>query len=155
MARDRAASPLALSVQYATTGTAPAREQVRRWVSAAIAVVDEPERLYALTVRFVDDDEARTLNQAYRGKDYATNVLTFPYPTDDDRVEADIVVCMPVVEAEARTQKKDPIAHCAHLVVHGVLHAAGHDHEASPDAEAMEAIERRVLARFRIADPYA
>jgi probable rRNA maturation factor len=155
MARDRSASPLRLSVQYATARPAPTRDRVRRWVRAAIAVLDGPDRSYALTVRFVDEDEARTLNRTYRGRDYATNVLTFPYSNDEGRVEGDVVVCMPVVEAEARQQQKDAMTHGAHLVVHGVLHAAGHDHESPREAEAMEAIERAVLARFRIADPYA
>jgi probable rRNA maturation factor len=155
MARDRVAPALRLSVQYATARPTPARDRVRRWVRAAIAVLDGPDRSYALTVRFVDEDEARALNRTYRGKDYATNVLTFPYPAEDARIEGDVVVCMPVVESEARRQEKDAMAHCAHLVVHGVLHAAGRDHQSAPEAGAMEAIERAALARFRIADPYA
>jgi probable rRNA maturation factor len=148
-----AAPTLALSVQYASTGTTPSRARVRRWVRAALAHVDEPAAHYALTVRFVDEDEGRSLNRTFRGRDYATNVLTFPYP-DDAVCAADIVVSMPVVEREAREQAKDAIDHCAHLVVHGVLHAAGYDHERRRDADAMEAIERVVLRRFRITDPY-
>jgi probable rRNA maturation factor len=152
--RETAAPGLALSVQYASTrATVPRRDRVRRWVRAAVACIDRPAARYALTVRFVDEAEGRSLNRTFRGRDYATNVLTFPYP-DDDTCAADIVVCMPVVARESRLQGKDATDHCAHLVVHGVLHAAGYDHERRRDAEAMEAIERIVLRRFRIDDPY-
>ena len=150
------AATLHLSVQYATTRPAPRRDQVRRWVRGALHAIDRPEA--SLTIRFVDVDEGRTLNKQFRGKDYATNVLTFPYELDErgsTRVEADIVICMPVVDREARAQLKDVMIHCAHLVIHGVLHASGRDHEDPDEAEAMEAEERRVLARFGIADPYA
>jgi probable rRNA maturation factor len=151
--RERPAPTLNLSVQYASNRAMPARDRVRRWVRAAIAQLDEPAHNYALTVRFVDVAEGRALNRGFRGKDYATNVLTFPYPGGDD-VAADVIVCMPVVEKEARGQHKDVMDHCAHLVIHGTLHAAGHDHETNAQAEAMEALERVALARFRIADPY-
>ncbi len=110
-----------------------------------------------LTIRFVDEDEGRSLNRGFRGKDHATNVLTFVLgddATNATRVEADIVICMPVVEAEARAQDKPVFVHCAHLVVHGTLHACGFDHETEAEAEAMEQIERGVLARFGITDPY-
>ena len=150
------AAILHLSVQYATTRPVPRRDQVRRWVRGALRVIDRPEA--GLTIRFVDADEGRALNRQFRGKDYATNVLTFPYDVEEPqspRVEADIVICMPVVQSEARTQHKDVMIHCAHLVIHGVLHASGRDHEDPKEAEAMEDEERRVLARFRIADPYA
>ena len=143
---------LRLTVQYATTRPVPPRDRVRRWVRAAL--VSQRVTVAALTVRFVDDDEARALNRGYRGRDYATNVLTFPYAHDDGRVEADLVVAMPVVEREAAAQGKSALEHCAHLVVHGALHAAGLDHEDGDDAVAMEAAERAVLARFRIDDPY-
>ena len=152
---------LHLAVQYATGLDAPTRAQVRRWVGAALTFVnlDLPERrsisAATLTIRFVDADEGRALNLTFRGKDHATNVLTFPYAAAPRRIEADLVICMPVVAAEAREQHKDVLAHCAHLVVHGTLHACGHDHETPADADAMEMLERAVLARFRIADPYA
>ncbi len=120
-------------------------------------MIDRPAA--ALTIRFVDEAEGRMLNRQFRGKDYATNVLTFPYAESAEpastRVEADIVICMPVVETEARAQHKDAMTHCAHLVIHGVLHASGRDHEHHEEAEAMEDEERRALARFGIADPYA
>jgi probable rRNA maturation factor len=155
--RERPAPTLNLSIQYASRRSVPARARVRRWVRAAIAQLDEPAHNYALTVRFVDVAEGRALNRGFRGKDYATNVLTFPYPGDNDvadGVAADVVVCMPVVEKEARAQRKDVLDHCAHLVIHGTLHAAGHDHETTDQADVMEALERVALARFRIADPY-
>lgn len=150
---------LQLSVQYATDGDVPARIRVRRWVGATLAVARTRRPGIGdatLVVRFVDVDEGRALNRSYRGKDYATNVLTFPYEAADDArtVEADIVICAPVVASEALAQRKPAATHCAHLVVHGVLHACGYDHEDEDDAEAMEAIERAVLARFRIVDPY-
>ena len=146
---------LHLAIQIETAATLPSRAQLRRWVKGALDtqadVVDEA----TFTLRFVDTREGRALNRAYRGRDYATNVLTFPLDdADRRRAMADIVVCVPVVAKEARAQRKTLQDHCAHLVVHGVLHATGHDHETAREAEAMEAIERRVLARFRIADPY-
>ena len=146
------AAALHLSVQYAATGTAPPRDQIRRWVKATLRAVEAPAA--SLTIRFVDDTEGRSLNHQYRGRDYATNVLTFAYPAVECAVEGDIVVCLPVVEAEARAQHKDPRLHCAHLVVHGTLHACGHDHVDPAEADAMEALERDVLAGFGIVDPY-
>ena len=166
---------LTLAVQYATEFDAPTRAQVRRWVRAALIGVhaevgiavrsearavahDVDRRAIAdatLTIRFVDADEARALNRTYRGKDYATNVLTFPYEAARRYIEADVVLCMPVVLDEASAQRKTTTAHCAHLVIHGTLHACGYDHETKIDADAMEAIERAALARFHISDPYA
>jgi probable rRNA maturation factor len=160
--RPRAARPaapprLSLSVQVAPgAGDCPAdRAQLRRWARAALS------RDAALALRFVGAREGRALNRDFRGRDYATNVLTFAY--DDgagalaaggDPVRADIVVCLPVVAREARAQRKPLRAHLAHLVVHGVLHAQGMDHEDEREAAAMEAREVEVLRRFRIADPY-
>ncbi|MCO5108948.1 MAG: rRNA maturation RNase YbeY [Burkholderiaceae bacterium] len=123
------------------------RAQLRRWVAAAIDADS------SLTLRFVGEREARALNAKYRHRDYATNVLTFAYPAVAGRVNADIVICMPIVRREARAQRKETAAHLAHLVVHGVLHACGHDHELPDQAERMEAAEAALLARFRIADP--
>ncbi len=153
---------LHLAVQYATDLDVPARAQVRRWVHAALTVAGTVARDLdyraigdaTLTVRFVDADEGCALNRTFRGKDHATNVLTFSYEAAGRDIEADLVICMPAVIAEARVQRKDLRAHCAHLVIHGTLHACGYDHEQSSDADAMEAIERAVLARFRIDDPY-
>ncbi|MFT3802537.1 MAG: rRNA maturation RNase YbeY [Burkholderiaceae bacterium] len=144
-----ARAELSLSVQCADDVAAlPAgRAQIRRWVAAAAEMPCE------LTLRFVGIDEGRRLNAGFRGRDYATNVLTFPYDAPDVAI-ADIVVCLPVVEREAREQRKPLPEHLAHMIVHGVLHAQGYDHEDDDDAQLMEERERRILARFRIADPY-
>ncbi|KAF7963650.1 rRNA maturation RNase YbeY [Cupriavidus sp. UYMU48A] len=127
----------------------PARKQIETWVKSAL-YADA-----ALTVRFVGEDEGRTLNRTYRGKDYATNVLTFAYAeSQDDPVTGDIVLCCPVVEAEAREQRKPLEAHYAHLIVHGVLHAQGYEHEEDAEAEEMEAIETETLQALGYDDPY-
>ena len=140
---------LSLSVQYASTAAdLPTRSQVRRWVRAAL----DGDAL--VTVRFVDADEGRSLNAEYRGKDYATNVLTFVYDAGKTRV-GDVVLCDPVIRREAAAQGKTLAAHYAHLVIHGMLHLQGHDHDRAADAAAMEARERTLLARFRLPDPYA
>jgi probable rRNA maturation factor len=141
---------LRLSVQYpGGTDGAPTRPQVRRWVRAACAAPAE------ITVRFVDDREGRDLNRDYRGKDYATNVLSFPYESGE-RVCGDLVLCIEVVEREAREQEKSAEAHYAHMIVHGMLHLLGHDHETSQDdAERMEALEREILENLGYPDPYA
>lgn len=149
----RAAPRLALSVQIEpAAGEVPAdRAQLRRWAHAALATDA------TLALRFVGTREGRRLNADFRGRDYATNVLTFAYdeaPAPGAPVQADIVICMPVVAREARAQKKALRDHLAHLVVHGVLHAQGLDHEDDDEAREMEARETTVLARFRIPDPY-
>jgi probable rRNA maturation factor len=125
----------------------PARSTLLRWVEAAFESDAE------LTVRFVGAAEARRLNRDFRGKDYATNVLTFDYQ-HAPLVVADIVLCVPVVRREAREQRKGFREHLAHLVVHGVLHAQGHDHDRAHDAKRMEAREVRILAGLGIDDPY-
>jgi probable rRNA maturation factor len=103
-------------------------------------------------VRFVGAAEGRRLNRAYRGRDYATNVLTFAY--DGPGLAGDIVLCTPVIARESRSRSLAVRAHFAHLVVHGALHLAGHDHERGRDAAIMESVERRILARLGFADPY-
>lgn len=125
----------------------PARNTLVRWIAAAL------ERDAELTVRFVGAAEARTLNRDYRGGDHATNVLTFDY-AHAPVVRADIVLCVPVIRREAREQRKPFRQHLAHLTVHGVLHAHGHEHDRAADARKMEAHEVRILARLGIADPY-
>jgi probable rRNA maturation factor len=125
-----------------------ARHRVARWLRAAL---DAPAQI---TVRIVGEAEGRALNHGYRHKDYATNVLTFDYERAPV-VVADLVLCAPVVAREAREQGKSLEAHYAHLVVHGALHAQGHDHERARDAKVMEAREREVLAALGYADPYA
>jgi len=142
---------LALAVQYGCNddGRLPARPQVRRWARAA------QEQSLQATVRFVDIEEGRALNHGYRRKDYATNVLSFVYESSP-RVVGDLVICLPVVLREAQEQGKPFKAHLAHLVVHGMLHLQGYDHETGKrDAARMEAREREILARFGIPDPYA
>jgi len=123
------------------------RTHVARWIRAALAVPAE------ITVRVVDEDEARALNRQYRDQDHATNVLTFPYAAAPV-LAADLVLCAPVVEREAGEQGVPLVAHYAHLVVHGTLHAQGFEHDNDEDAEAMEAREREILARLGFADPY-
>ena len=147
---------LALTVQYATTDDGlPARPLLRRWVLAAL------ERDAELTLRFVDGSEGAALNRSYRGKAGPTNVLSFVYDDKGDAdgatggtLSGDIVLCVPVIRAEASSQGKTLTAHCAHLVVHGVLHLQAYDHMNETDATRMEAREVEILARLGFADPY-
>jgi len=125
----------------------PARSTLARWVAAALDGDAE------VTLRFVGSAEGRRINRDFRGKDHATNVLTFAY-AQQPMVTADIVLCVPVVRREAREQRKEPRHHFAHLVVHGVLHARGFDHDEARRARAMEAREVAILARLGMADPY-
>jgi probable rRNA maturation factor len=140
---------LSLAVQYACNDERlPSRAQVRRWARAA------QEMPLAVTVRFVGAAEGRALNRDFRGKDYATNVLSFVY-AEQPAAAGDLVVCLPVALREAKEQCKPAKTHLAHLIVHGLLHLQGYDHETGArDAERMEARERAILARFRIPDPY-
>ncbi len=150
-----AKNKLSLSVQYADKRLADAvsRKDIRRWVLAAQFAPAE------LTLRFVSEDEGRALNRDYRGKDYATNVLTFAYAdgedvSEDDVVQADIVLCVDVLLKEA-AERRLPIAqHAAHLVVHGVLHAQGYDHEDDDEAAEMEGLETEILGELGFPDPY-
>jgi probable rRNA maturation factor len=124
-----------------------ARHRVARWIRAALSAPGQ------ITVRIVDEDEGRALNRDYRGRDYATNVLTFDYQREPV-VMADLVLCAPVVAREAREQRKPLEAHYAHLVVHGTLHALGWDHERAGPARRMEALEVHLLQALGFADPY-
>lgn len=145
-----AAPELSLSLQFADArhkAQLP-RHKVTRWLRAALEAPGE------LTVRIVDADEGRTLNRDYRGRDYATNVLTFDY-AHAPVVSADLVLCAPVVEDEAKARGIALEAHYAHLLVHGALHAQGYDHEVERDAQEMEARETEILAGLGFADPYA
>ncbi len=139
---------LSLSVQYACARDAlPDRAQVRRWVRAAL------ETDAQIAVRFVAAAEGRALNREFRGRDYPTNVLTFVYRARP--AIGDLAICPAVVAREARAQGKPCRAHLAHMVVHGMLHLQGYDHETgAADAARMEARERAILARFGIPDPY-
>ena len=144
---------LNLSVQYACNATGlPSRPQIRTWVRAALDV--DGKRGGQITIRFVDSEEGQSLNSDYRGKGYATNVLSFPYETEPV-VAGDLVICAAVVEREAAEQRKTLEEHHAHLIVHGILHLQGYDHETSDeDAQQMEATERSILAQLGFADPY-
>jgi len=145
--KGRGAASLALAVQYAVEAAGlPTRAQVRKWVKAALAGDAE------ITVRFVDEAEGRSLNHDYRAKDYATNVLSFIYSSTP--VQGDLVICAPVVAREAHDQGKMIEAHYAHLIVHGVLHLQGFDHEIEAEAEAMEARETEIVIKLGYPDPY-
>jgi probable rRNA maturation factor len=124
------------------------RHRVARWLRAALRLPAQ------ITVRIVDEAEGRALNRDYRGKDHATNVLTFDYQRAPV-VIADLVLCAPVVEREARDEGKAVSAHYAHLLVHGALHAQGHDHQTEDDAARMESLESQILLRLDLDDPYS
>jgi probable rRNA maturation factor len=139
---------ISLAVQYASlSATLPTRQQFRRWVKMAL------QGNMQCTLRVVDESEGRQLNHDYRGKDYATNVLTFVYD-DTDPLSGDIILCAPVVEREAAEQNKQCLAHYAHLTVHGVLHLQGYDHENEADANEMEALETALMAKLGYPAPY-
>ncbi|MBI3713616.1 MAG: rRNA maturation RNase YbeY [Burkholderiales bacterium] len=143
---------LNLSVQYADPRLKEilTRPLLRKTIQAALFFPAD------LTLRIVDANEGRSLNHDYRGKDYATNVLTFAYTEDSDAevTQADIILCTDVLEKEAQEQKKSVLEHAQHLVVHGVLHAQGYDHEIDEEAEEMEALEIEILAELGLANPY-
>jgi len=146
-----------VSVSYGLPRTGlPASVSFKRWAAAAawgrIRKAD-------LAIRVVDSKEARSLNRHYRGKDYATNVLSFPAELPEGvslniPILGDLVICAPVVAKEAREQGKPLAAHYAHLTIHGVLHLLGLNHEDTREAEAMEQIERDILGKLGFPDPY-
>jgi probable rRNA maturation factor len=140
---------LQLSLQFAdrTHRAHLPRHRVQRWMRAAL---DAPAQI---AVRIVGEDEGRGLNRDWRGQDHATNVLTFDYERQPV-VTADLVLCAPVVEREARSAGKALDAHYAHLLVHGVLHAQGWDHQRAAEARRMEARESAILQDLGFADPY-
>ena len=145
---------LSLSLQFARFDGAAEhraalpRHQVMRWIRHALDTDAE------ITVRIVDAEEGLALNRDYRQRDYATNVLTFDY-TQEPIVTADLVLCAPVIEREAKEQNKSLEEHYAHMLVHGALHAQGWDHETSAaDADEMEAYETAILQELGFADPY-
>ena len=152
---------LDVAVGYAVPRTGvPAAVSFRKWVAAAL---DGRIREADLAIRIVGSKEGRALNHHYRGKDYATNVLSFPAEIAAGvkmpkgvkmPLLGDLVICAPVVAREAKEQKKPLAAHYAHLTVHGALHLLGWDHEDEREAEAMEQLEREILAELGIADPY-
>ena len=144
----KASKRLNLSLQYACNREGlPLRADFVRWARAALIGGGQ------VTIRLVDADEGRALNNAYRGKDYATNVLSFPYESEPV-VTGDLVICTEVVAKEAAEQNRPLDAHYAHLTVHGMLHLQGWDHETDEDAQAMEDEEREILAALGYPDPY-
>lgn len=151
------AAALELSLHYGLPRVGlPAAPSFRRWVDAALAGARR-RKPAALAIRLVDLEEGCTLNRDYRGKDYPTNVLSFPAklpPGVPLPLIGDLAICAPVVAREAHEQGKPLRDHYAHLTVHGVLHLLGFDHMVEDEAEAMESLETRVLAELRIVDPY-
>ena len=150
---------LDVAVGYATPRAGiPAAVSFRKWVSAALAGrIREAD----LAIRIVGSKEGRSLNHHYRGKDYATNVLSFPAELPEGLPKGvklpllgDLVLCAPVVAKEAAAQGKPVAAHYAHLTVHGVLHLLGWNHEDTREAECMEQLEREILAGLGLPDPY-
>jgi probable rRNA maturation factor len=139
---------LSLAVQYASVAKhVPTRAQLRRWIKAAL------QCNVNITLRIVDEPEGRALNKKFRGKDYATNVLTFTYD-DAEPMSGDVVICAPVVEKEAREQRKELLAHYAHLAIHAILHLQGYGHERDADAAEMESRETAIMLKLGYADPY-
>jgi len=142
---------LTLAIQYAAGKDGlPSRKELRQWARAALLQSAE------VTLRLVDAEEGRQLNLDYRGKDYPTNVLTFPYGSDAEGVlGGDIVLCAPVIAREADEQGKPLLDHYAHMVVHGMLHLQGYDHElGESEAVAMEAVEGFIMQKLGFPDPY-
>lgn len=151
-------NPVTVHIAYALLRAGiPAAASFRLWVAAALRGAKR-RRATELSIRIVDAEEGRALNRDYRGKDYATNVLSFEAelpPGLKLPLIGDMVICAPVVAREAAEQGKRARDHWAHLTVHGTLHLLGHDHIVDAEAEAMEALETRILATLGIADPYA
>lgn len=160
--RNAVAAAAEIEVQYATARAGiPHAASLRSWAQAALAQSrTRPRgRVQAVTLRIVATAEGRKLNRQWRGKDKPTNVLSFPSgqplaPGDEPESLGDIVICAPVIRREAVEQGKTARAHWAHMVVHGILHLLGYDHESERDAVVMEALERRLLARAGFPDPY-
>jgi probable rRNA maturation factor len=149
MATESKQAQLWMDIQNVSTlAGIPSDALFRKWARKALRVNAE------ITLRIVDEDEGRALNKEYRGKDYATNVLSFPL-LEEPFIMADILICAPVVAKEAKEQGKNLEAHFAHLMVHGVLHAHGYDHEVPAQAELMESIEIQTLKNLGYANPYA
>lgn len=156
---------LSLSIQYATPAPELPRWRLRRWVqhgldgglshAAATGTRLTGMQAVSLTLRLVDASEGQELNLQFRERDYATNILTFEYGLDPSGVlHADLVLCVPVLRAQAQEQGKPLLDHAAHLTLHGVLHALGYDHLQADEATEMETLETSLLAGLGIGDPY-
>jgi probable rRNA maturation factor len=148
--RPTARPPLSLSVQFGAAGDdLPSRTLLRRW---AVAALEQPA---VVTLRFVEVTEGAALNRKFRRKSGPTNVLSFAYDDLPGTIHGDIVLCLPLLRREAAAQGKTLTDHCAHLVVHGMLHLQGLDHIRASEAAGMEAREVTILAGLGVADPYA
>lgn len=152
---------LDVDVQIATDDSdLPTPDQFDHWVLGALSATgyQTPEHLTTeITLRIVDEAEGRELNREYRNKDYATNVLSFPFEGPEDiplALLGDLVICAPVLKQEAQEQNKSELSHWAHLVTHGTLHLLGYDHMEADEADEMEALEVQILNHFGFADPY-
>jgi len=145
-----------LDLQHATSRPVPSEAKFRQWCELALRQRTADSEL---TIRLVDEAEGQMLNNTYRQRDYATNVLSFPADVPDDMLDipllGDLVICAAVVDREASEQGKAPEAHWAHMVIHGCLHLLGYDHIDDEEAEEMESLERELLAEFGHPDPYA
>jgi len=154
---EASANGLELEIQRAAGDdeAVPDDETFRHWVATALAGHPEPVEL---VIRVVDAAESRELNHTYRGMDKPTNVLSFPFEAPPEvplPLLGDLVICAPVVASEAREQGKSLQSHWAHMVIHGLLHLLGYDHQTDEEAQQMESRERELLARLHFSDPYA
>jgi len=156
---------LILDLQLATEAAAvPSGARLEHWARAALDGAGAPDDAAELTVRIVGAAEGAALNEQYRGRPGPTNVLSFPFEpppgfapeaaAGEHRLLGDLVICAPVIAREAGEQGKSVEAHWAHMVVHGVLHLLGHDHQASDEAERMEALETAILCGLGFPPPY-
>jgi probable rRNA maturation factor len=143
-----------LDLQIACEGDVPSEQQFQQWVDLAL---DQVEEDCELSIRLVDEAESAELNGTYRGKDYPTNVLSFPFEAPVEIVPillGDLVVCVPIVQKEAIEQNKPVENHWAHMIIHGCLHLLGYDHIEDDEAEEMESLEITLLKSLAINDPY-
>ncbi|MEZ5572200.1 MAG: rRNA maturation RNase YbeY [Halioglobus sp.] len=147
---------LHVDIQIASSAPVPTEEDIHNWIAAALAQLTTRDQA-EVSVRLVDNDEMAQLNETYRGKKGTTNVLSFPAELPADLnlpLLGDIVICAPVVQAEAAQQGKSPGAHWAHMTVHGTLHLLGYDHIDEEEAEIMEALESAILNTLNYSCPY-
>lgn len=155
-------TPVSIDLQNVSDADGlPDAEQIRGWVEGTLQASGTNEVAgFELAVRLVGEAESRTLNKRYRHQDKPTNVLSFPFnhlaglPVEAIRPLGDLVICVPVVQREAREQGKQGFSHWAHMVVHGTLHLLGHDHQDEVQAACMEALEKRILQQLGVQNPY-